>query len=425
MKTVSVEGAASLIRSGERVYVHEGSMAPTVLVAALAERCEELENVELVHLHTEGPAPHLAARCAGHLRHNALFVGSNAREAVSEGTADFTPVFLSDIPRMMADGSLKIDTALVQLSPPDPHGFCSLGLSVACARAAVDSASRVIAVINPQVPRTLGHSGVHVSQLDCAVDVDAPLPEVHPAPFGDAERAIGAHVAELVPDGATLQVGIGKIPDAVLAALGNHQELGVHTEMFGSGMIPLVDSGAITNRKKSRFVGRIITSFACGTQRLVDFVDKNPFVEFHPSGVVNDVNEIGKQHMMTSINSAVEIDITGQVCADSIGDRVISGIGGQMDFVQGALRSPGGKAIIALPSTTRGGETSRIAARLKPGAGVVTTRGHVEWVVTEYGAVNLRGLCLRRRAEALISIAHPDHRSELRSVAAARKVLIA
>ncbi len=424
MEKMSAAQAVELVRSGDRVYVHEASMVPTELLTALADRCGELRNVEIVHLHTDGEAPHLAPNCVGHLRHNAFFVGANARHAVTTGEADFTPVFLSDIPRLIARGPLKIDVALVQVSPPDPHGFCRLGLSVACARAAVDHARIIVAELNPKVPVTLGNSALHISGIDAAVEVDRPLPQSESAPFNEVERTIGHNVAKLVPNGATVQVGIGKIPDAVLAAMKGHQDLGVHTEMFGDGMLDLVDAGAITNRKKSRFAGRIVTSFAAGTKGLHRFVDRNPFVEFHPSSVVNDVNEIGKQHMMVSINSAIELDITGQVCADSIGDRVISGIGGQMDFVQGALRSRGGKAIIALPATAQGGTVSRIAAHLKPGAGVVTTRGHVEWVVTEYGAVDLRGRSLRQRAEALITIAHPDHRHELKAAAVARKFFV-
>jgi 4-hydroxybutyrate CoA-transferase len=310
----------------------------------------------------------------------------------------------------------------VQLSPPDQHGFCRLGMGIATARAAVDHARHVIAEINPQVPRTLGNSAVHVSRLHAAVEVDRPLPEKAPAPFGELERAIGEHVAELVPHGATIQLGIGAIPNAVLAALGRHEDLGVHTEMFSDGLVGLCERGVVTNRRKTRFEGRVVTSFASGTRRLQEFVDDNPFVEFHPTSVVNDAHEISKQHAMTAVNSALEIDVTGQVCADSIGERIYSGIGGQMDFVQGALHSPGGKAIIALPSTTRRGDISRIVPRLRPGAGVVTTRGHVQWVVTEYGAVNLRGRSLRQRAELLISVAHPSFRGELRAAAVARKL---
>lgn len=422
MKIRTAESAVSCIASGERVYVHEATMVPQSLLSALVARAPELHDVELVHLHVDGPAPHVAPELAGHLRHNALFVGANTRQAVAEGRADFTPVFLGEIPSMFRSRELPLDVALVQVSPPDEHGYCRLGLSVACALPAVEAARIVVAEINPQVPRTMGNSAIHTSEITYAVEVDHPLPQVAPAPFGSVERAIGEHVANLVPDGATLQVGIGKVPNAVLAALGEHADLGVHTEMFSDGLLELVRRGVITGRHKTRFERRVVTSFATGTAALHEFVHDNPFVEFHPSHVVNDPNEIRKQHAMVAINSALEIDLTGQVCADSMGELIHSGIGGQMDFVQGSLRSPGGRAIIALPSTANGGQCSRIVPRLRAGAGVVTTRGHVQWVVTEHGAVNLRGRTLRERAELLIGIAHPDFRGELRADAALRNL---
>ena len=422
MRLVTAPEAVELISSGDRVYVHEVAMAPTSLIAALVARAPDLRDVEIVHLHTEGKAAYLEQGMEGHLRHNALFVGPNAREAVNDGRADYTPVFLSEIPALIADGTLPIDVALVQLSPPDRHGFCRLGVSVACARAAVDNARIVIAEFNPRVPQTLGNSAVHISRITAAVEVDRPLPAHAPEPFGATERAIGEHVAALVPDGATLQAGIGNVPNAVLAALGSHHDLGVHTEMFTDGVIDLIEAGVITNHMKSRFKGRVITSFAMGSQRLYDFVDENPFVEFHSTGIVNDPVEIRQQSAMVAINSAIQIDITGQVCADSIGERIYSGIGGQMDFVQGALRSPRGKAIIAMQATARGGTVSRIVPQLTPGSGVVTTRGHVQWIVTEYGAANLRGRSLRERAELLIGIAHPDFREDLRAGAVARRL---
>ncbi|MBX6341718.1 MAG: acetyl-CoA hydrolase/transferase family protein, partial [Thermomicrobiaceae bacterium] len=404
MRVVEPEEAVKLVSSGDRVYVHEAAMAPTTLIEALAARAESLTDVEIVHLHTEGPAPYVEPRFQGHLRHNALFVGRNVRDAVNDGRADYTPVFLSEVPALFADGTLPIDVALVQVSPPDRHGYCRLGVSVACARAAVDHARTVIAELNPRVPRTLGNSAIHVDRIAAAVEVDRPLPSVPPEPFGEIERAIGQHVAALVPNGATIQVGIGTIPDAVLAALQEHEDLGVHTEMFTDALIDLFERGVVTNRNKTRFAGRAITSFAIGTRRLYDYVDENPFVEFHPTNIVNDPMEIRQQRAMVAINSAIQIDLSGQVCADSIGERIYSGIGGQMDFIQGALRAPGGKAIIALPSSARGGTVSRIVPRLEPGAGVVTTRGHVQWVVTEHGAVNLRGRSLRQRADLLIQI---------------------
>ncbi len=342
------------------------------------------------------------------------------REAVNAGRADYTPVFLSDVPSLFATGELSLDVALIQVSPPDRHGFCRLGTSIACARAAVDHARTVIGLINPQVPLTLGNSAVHISRFAAVVETDRPLPTHTPAPVGTLERQIGEHVAALVPNGATLQVGIGAVPDAVLAALGNHADLGVHTEMFSDGLLDLAEAGVVTNRYKSRWHGRAVTSFAFGSQRLYDFIDGNPFVEFHASDIVNDTREIRRHDQMIAINSAIEIDLTGQVVADSIGERIYSGIGGQMDFVRGARLSPGGKAIIAMPSTSRGGAHSRIVPTLRPGSGVVTTRGHVQYVATEYGIVDLAGAPLRRRAELLVSIAHPDVRPGLRSAAAHR-----
>ncbi len=427
MKIRTAQSAVSCIASGQRVYVHEASMVPQSLLQALVARAPELEDVELVHLHVEGDAPHVAPEVAGHLRHNALFVGGNTRAAVAEGRADFTPVFLGEIPHMFRSRELPLDVAMVQVSLPDEHGYCRLGLSVACALPAVEAARIVIAELNPQVPRTMGNSAIHVSEIHYGVEVDRALPEVPPAPWGAVEQAIGEHVARLVPNGATIQVGIGKVPNAVLAALSEHTDLGVHTEMFSDGLLELARRGVITGRHKTRFERRVVTSFATGTSALHDFVHGNPFVEFHPSHVVNDPNEIRKQHAMVAINSALEIDLTGQVCADSVGERIHSGIGGQMDFVQGALRSPGGRAIIALPSTAGtdkdGKVVSRIVPRLRSGAGVVTTRGHVQWVVTEHGAVNLRARTLRERAELLIRVAHPDVRAELRAAAAQRKLI--
>ena len=422
MKLVVASTALEAVRSHMRVYVPEASMAPVSLIEALTERCRALENVEVVHLHTNAPAPYVAPEMEGHVRHNALFTGPNVREAVQEGRADFTPVFLSEIPILFCDGTLPLDVALVQVSPPDAHGFCRLGLSVATARAAVDHAKIVIAEINPRVPRTLGFSSVHVSRIHFGVEVDRSLPEVSFGAPSAAEHDIGEHIANQIPNGATLQMGIGTIPDATLAALRSHADLGIHTEMFSDGLVDLVDRGVVTCRKKSRWQNRIVTSFAMGTKRLSEFVDRNPFVEFHPSELVNDPAEIKKQHQMMAINSAIEIDLTGQVCADSIGERIYSGIGGQMDFMRGAVRSKGGKAFIALPSTAKGGAVSRIVNQLRPGAGVVTTRGHVQYVVTEHGVVNLRGRTLRQRADLLISIAHPDHRRELRQAAAARRL---
>ncbi|MFN7701952.1 MAG: acetyl-CoA hydrolase/transferase family protein [Deltaproteobacteria bacterium] len=423
MKLVSADEALTVVASGHRVFVHEAAMAPTSLLEALARRGPELTRVEVVHLHVNGPAPHLAPALAGHLRHNALFVGPSAREAVGDGRADFTPVFLSEVPSLFRDGSLPLDVALVQVSPPNRHGYCRLGVSVAAARSAVDHARVVIAEINEHVPRTDGHTSIHVDQIDLGVEVDRPLPEHLDSEPGDVERRIGAILAEHVPDGATLQMGIGTIPDAVLAQLQGRSDLGVHTEMFTDGLVKLVKSGAVSGSRKTMFKHRVVASFAMGSRALYDHVDHNPSVEFHPSDIVNDTAVIRDQHRMIAINSAIEIDLTGQVCADSMGEKIFSGIGGQMDFVRGAVLSPGGKAFIALPSSARGGTLSRIVPRLQPGAGVVTTRGHVQWVATEHGAVNLRGRTLRERAELLISIADPAFRGELRAAAVGRRLL--
>lgn len=421
-RLTTVEKALEHIQSGNRVFLHEAAMTPPVLTAGLPHRLRDLQDVELVHIHTEAPAPYVAPEMVPHARLNALFVGGNVREAINAGRADFTPAFLSEIPGYFQDGTLPIDVALLQVSPPDRHGFCSLGTSVAIARSAADNAKVVIAEINPQVPRTRGNTSIHISHITAAVETDHPLATHDPEPYGEVEQQIARHVAELIPDGATLQMGIGAIPNAVLAALHDKEDLGIHTEMFTDGVVDLVAKGVITNRRKSRFRGRIITSFVTGSQRLFDFVDDNPLVEFHPSSIVNDVQEIKVQHAMISINSAIEIDITGQVCADSIGTRIYSGIGGQMDFVRGAVLSPGGKAFIALPSTARNGTVSRIVNTLRPGAGVVTTRGHVHYVVTEFGVANLRGRSIRQRAEALIEIAHPDFRADLRAAAVERRL---
>jgi 4-hydroxybutyrate CoA-transferase len=417
---LTADEAVRLIEPGNRVYLHEVAMTPHELLDALVRRALGLADIEVVSLHTEGPAPHVAPEMAGHLRHNALFVGANVREAVNDGRADYTPVFLSAVPELFTSGRLSLDVALLQVSPPDQHGFCRLGTSIACARAAADSARTVIALVNPRVPRTLGNSAVHLSRFAALVEADRPLPTVEPPVIGAVERQVGENVAALVPDRATLQMGIGAIPDAVLTCLGDRADLGVHIEMFSDGLLALAEAGIVTNRFKTTWRGRIVTSFALGSQRLYDFVDGNPFVEFHGSDIVNDTREIRQIERMTAINSAIEIDLTGQVVADSIGDRIYSGIGGQMDFISGASHAPEGQAIIALPATARGGSVSRIVPTIQPGAGVVTTRGHVQYVVTEYGAVDLSGQPLRRRAEPLIAIAHPDARPELQAAAVRR-----
>ncbi|MCU0866016.1 MAG: 4-hydroxybutyrate CoA-transferase [Planctomycetes bacterium] len=411
--------AVARIVSGNRVFVHGGAATPTVLLQALAARAAELRGVELVHLHTEGDAPCAAPGLADSFHTNALFLGANIRDAVARGDADYVPAFLSEMPALFRQRVLPLDVALVHVSPPDRHGYCSLGTSVDIARAAVDSAPLVIAQVNPRMPRTHGDGLVHRSRFAAAVEVDTPLPEHGHGEAGAEERAIGRHTAALVEDGATLQMGIGTIPDAVLAALDGHRDLGVHTEMFSDGVLRLVERGVITGRQKKVHPGKLVAGFAMGTRRLYDFLDDNPQVAMLDISYVNDPGVIRRNPKVVAINSAIEIDLTGQVCADSIGTKMWSGVGGQMDFLRGASLSPGGKPILALPSQTGRG-ISRITPMLKPGAGVVTTRAHVHWVVTEFGAVDLRGKNLRQRAKALISIAHPDHREALERAAIER-----
>ena len=411
-RAVAPADAVALIASGTRVFAHGAAATPFALLEALARR-DDVDGVRLYHMHTEGPAPWTEPDRAARVRSVALFCGPSLRAPVDDGRADFVPVFLSDIPSLFTNGVIPLDVAMVQLSPPDAHGYCSLGTSVDCARAAVDSARFVIAEINEQMPRTLGNSAIPFERLDAFCVTDRPLPEHLPGKESAVEGRIGELVAALVEHRATLQLGIGAIPDAVLARLHDKQDLGIHTEMFSDRVVDLVESGAVSNRFKQIHPGRIVTSFVNGSRRLYDFVHDNPLVEFHPCDRTNDTAIIARNPRVTAINSAIEVDLTGQVCADSMGHHIYSGIGGQMDFIRGAARSRGGKPIIALPSTARAGAVSRITAELTPGAGVVTTRGHVHWVVTEYGAVNLHGMSLRERAEALISIAHPDFRAEL------------
>ncbi len=412
-KARSAEEALALVQSGQRVFIHGAAATPTPLLEALGRR-EDLEGVQLYHLHLAGEGPLASPERRGHLFSNSLFVGAGMRRPIDEGHADFIPVFLSDIPCLFKSRKIPLDVALVQLSPPDRHGLCTLGPSVDAALAAFESARIVIAEINERMPRTSGHSAVPFDRVTAFIHTDRPLHEAEPSPETEVEARIGDLIAGLIEDGSTLQLGIGAIPDAVLARLGNKRDLGVHTEMFSDRVIDLIEGGVITNRYKRVHQGRTVTSFVSGSQRLFDFVDDNRLVEFHPCDRTNDVSIIQQNPRVVAINSAIEVDLTGQVCADSIGHRIYSGIGGQMDFIHGAALSEGGKPIIALPSTAAGGRVSRLTTTLKPGAGVVTTRGHVHWIVTEYGAVDLFGLTLRQRAEALISIAHPDFRATLR-----------
>jgi acyl-CoA hydrolase len=412
-RALSAADAVGVVQSGMRVFVHGAAATPAPLLEALAAR-RDLEGVRLYHLHTEGAAPWAAPGPSAGVRSVSLFTGAPLREAVAEGRADFVPVFLSDIPALFTSGAVPLDVALVQVSPPDRHGLCTLGTSVDVARAAVDAARFVVAEVNAQMPRTHGAGAVPLARFDAVVATDRPLPAHEPDPEDAVAARIGELVAALVEDRSTLQVGIGAIPNAVLARLHDKRDLGIHTECFTDSMVALLEAGAVSNRFKAVHPGRTVTSFVNGSRRLYDYVDDNALVEFHPSDRVNDTARISRNPRMVAVNSALQVDLTGQVCADSLGHRIVSGIGGQMDFIRGAARSAGGKPIIALPSTAAGGRVSRIVAELAPGAGVVTTRGHVHWVVTEYGAVNLHGATLRERGERLLSIAHPDARAELR-----------
>jgi 4-hydroxybutyrate CoA-transferase len=418
-KSVAAHEAVSVIQSGNRVYVHGMAAAPIALVEAMSARKNELRDVEVIHLHTEGPAPYAEPDCADSFRVNALFVAGNVRKAVQEGRADYIPVFLSEVPALFRNGILPIDVALIHVSPPDRHGFCSLGVSVEATLAAVQCAKHVIAQVNPQMPRTHGEGVISVKSLHSIVELNAPIPELAPAAPGPIETQIGKHCAELIEDGATLQMGIGGIPNAVLSFLTGHKDLGVHSEMFSDGVIDLAEKGVITGRLKAVNAGKLTAAFVLGTRRLYDFVDDNAEVAMLDVAYVNDVTVIRRNPKVTAINSAIEVDLTGQVCADSIGTKIYSGVGGQMDFIRGASISEGGKPIIALPSTTKDG-SSRIVTELKPGAGVVTTRANVHYVITEYGVANLYGKNLRQRAEALTQIAHPDHRETLQRYARER-----
>jgi 4-hydroxybutyrate CoA-transferase len=373
----------------------------------------------MIHLHVEGPGPHLQPSVAASFRHRALFVGPNARRAVAEGRADYVPVFLSDVPRLFSSGIVPLDAVFLHVTPPDAHGFCSLGSSVEAVHAARAAATTVIAQIDPRMPRTLGESFVHIDEIDLAVEVDTPLPEHAPPRIGPVEDRIAEYVAELVPDRATIQLGIGAIPTATARALRRHADLGVHTEMFTDAIADLVEAGVVTGAHKERNAGKIVTTFLMGTQRLYDFVHDNPMIEMRPVEFTNDPHVIRSFTRMVAINSAIEIDLSGQVVADSIGSRVYSGVGGQIDFMRGAALAQEGRAIIALPATAARGTASRIVATLAPGAGVVTSRAHARTVVTEYGVAELFGRSLRERAAALIGIAHPDHRDRLRSAARA------
>jgi acyl-CoA hydrolase/GNAT superfamily N-acetyltransferase len=415
--------AVAGIRNGDRVFIGSGAAEPQQLVAALADRRRALAGTEVVHIMTLGVAPYVAPELEEGFRHNAFFIGANTREAVSECRADYTPMFLSEIPALLRSGRGQLDVALIQTSPPDEHGFMSYGVSVDIVKAAAESAGRVVAQVNPRMPRVLGDSFIHVSHVDALVPFEEDILEAsHGAPDEVALR-IGRRIADLVEDGSTLQMGIGTIPDAVLACLGDKRDLGVHTEMFSDGVIPLVEQGVINGARKPLHRGKIVTSFVLGSRRLYEWVHDNPMIEFHPTEHTNDPFTIGRHDRMVAINSALEVDLTGQVCADSIGEYFYSGIGGQVDFIRGASRAPRGKPIIALPATARDGTMSRIVPALKPGAGVVTSRGDVHYIVTEYGVADLHGRSIRERALALIHIAHPDFRESLMDEARRRRLV--
>jgi len=407
----SAAAAVAAIASGQRVFVHGGVATPLGLMEALVARAGELRDVELIHLHTSGPAEYADPAHAASFRVVNLFVGANLRGRLDHARVDYLPVFLSEIPALFRT-QRRPDVALIQVSPPDRHGFVSLGTSVDVARAAVDTAATVIAQVNPRMPRVHGDGILPLDRLHHWYEESRELPEVQPGSIGDVERAIGRHVASLIEDGATLQLGIGDVPNAILAELGSHRHLGLHTEMWSDGALPLLRAGVIDNSAKVIHPGRSISGFVIGTRALYDFIDDNPTVMQLDIGYVNRADVIRRNPRVTAINSAIEVDLTGQVCADSIGDAIISGVGGQMDFIRGASLSPGGKPIIALPSRTSRGDR-RIVARLRPGAGVVTTRAHVHYVVTEHGIAELYGKTLAERARALVAVAHPDDRDEL------------
>ncbi len=412
-KVTTADRAILAIPPGRRILIGSGAAEPGKLVHAMVDHGHHLSDNEIVHLLTLGPAPYVAAGLERRFRHTAFFIGPNVRSAVQEGRADFMPVFLSEIPELIRSRRVKIDVALIQVSPPDRHGYASLGVSVDVVRAAVDSADVILAEVNPNMPRTLGDSFIDVDRITHLVAVDEPLPELTPEAPDAVAREIGRQVASLIPDGATLQMGIGRIPDAVLASLGNRLDLGVHSEMFSDGVMNLAEAGVINGRKKTFLPGKIVTSFVMGSRKLYDWVDNNPAVEMRPSSFTNDPAAIARNENMVAINSALAVDVTGQVAADTVGGRFFSGIGGQVDFIRGASRSRGGKPIIALPSTAKDGQVSRVQAAFEEGAGVVTSRGDIHYVVTEYGVADLWGKNIRQRTTALVAIAHPDFRREI------------
>ncbi|MCK5619811.1 MAG: acetyl-CoA hydrolase/transferase family protein, partial [Candidatus Krumholzibacteria bacterium] len=410
---MTATAALKRVRAGDRVYIGTGCAEPQTLVNALTARAGQLADVEVVHLLTFGEAPYAHKRLQDNFRVNSFFIADNVREVIQEGYGDYTPIFLWDIPRLFKSGQLPLDVALIQVSPPDENGMCSFGVAVDIVKSAAENSSLVVAEINPQMPRVYGDASLDIYDIDILVPVDSPLLEVQPAPTTDTTRRIGENVAALVDDGSTVELGIGSIPHSILEFMKDKKDLGIHTEMLTDDIIELVESGTITGAFKTLDRGKIVASFCMGTRKLFDYIDNNPTFAFHPTEYVNDPYIIGQQHKMVAINVALEVDLTGQVCADSLGTKFFSGIGGQVDFNRGAARSHGGRAIIALPSTAGGGELSRIVSQLTPGAGVVTSRGDVHYLVTEFGVAYLHGKSVQERALALISIAHPDFRERL------------
>jgi len=410
--------AVKVIKSGQRVFLTGNVSVPKTLLAALVDFAPNVQDVEVCQALTVGAADYVSEAMEGHLRVNSMFISANIRKAVQEGRADFTPVLLSEFPLLFKRGVLPIDVALIHVSTPDEHGFCSLGVEVGLTKSAAESAKIIIAEVNDQMPRTLGDSFIHVSRLTHIVPVNYPIPEHKMTAEGNSEiiQGIAGHVASLIPDGATMQLGIGSIPDAVLKFLMDKRDLGIHTELFSDGVIDLVNAGVLTNARKTLHPGKIVAGFILGTGKLYNWVNDNPMVEMHPTEYVNDPFIIAQNERMVAVNSAIEVDLTGQVCADSIGPKLFSGVGGQLDFIYGASRSKGGVPIIALPSTAvmrDGTQISKITAMLKPGAGVVTTRNHIRYVVTEYGIADLYGKTIRQRAQALINVANPIFREDL------------
>ena len=422
-RIVSPDEALTAVQSGHCVYIHNGCAEPTELVKALTRRGLALRDVEVLHMATMGIADYILPEYEGHFRHNALFIGGNVRRAVQEGRADFTPIFLSEIEGLFTSNSLPIDVCLLQCTPPDHYGYMSLGPSIDVSLTAAQCARHVIVEINDRMPRTLGDTFLHVSRVHAFIETSHPLAEYPKHEISDLQRAIAGHVAPLIPDGATIQTGIGGIPEAVLGLLRDHKDLGIHSEMVPDSVVELIQSGVINNERKTIHPHKVIAGFVLGSRMLFDFIDNNPVFEFHRTAYANDPFIIAQNDRMVALNSAIEVDLTGQVCADSMGQVMYSGIGGQVDFLRGAARSKGGMPIITLPSTAKNGEVSRIVPRLQPGAGVVTSRGDVHYVITEHGVAYLHGKTLRQRAEALIRVADPKFREELEEFARENKIL--